>query len=627
MILLRVASLALLLAGILVRQGDARAADQPRTWRIFSPVPTPPVVYLPSAIAVGADGRVFVTDTANGTVQVLSPAGAALPQLAGSGQLAYPTGVAAGRDGAVYVADAGKGRLVRFSPSGQVVWSLQLPHAQRAGYFSSDGIDNGFAYYSMRTATGPGGNVYVLHGTGSGVWLSRASPSGRLLATRRLRPRQHHAKAELTEPLDLAIDGRGDIFILAATVVEPGGRPPDTVRYFFLQTWSFRGRLLREWNLGVEGPGDPGKSRLGLYPTTLTVGRRGDITLAGGDSTPWWGYTPSGIVQLSPSGRVVDSQRIAVCRGNRSEPSGLAADRAGTIYLVDRPGRSVQTFSPTLRPGALWGACSPRPFVWTWGLAVDAAGAVYVADVYGGQIVKLAPDGHELTAFGPRCPLAAQCPYFLAVDAAGEIYVAPAYENTVEVLSPAGTLLRRWKVDGSHIQGIVAGGQGPVYVSAVKCSHQLCMLSDRVWVFSRDGHLLARWGWGTTAPAGTAFQSAGALALDTQGDLYVVVDDGPAIVKLSPNGQVLARWTISGLADDVVSMGVDAHGNVYLIRVGVNIEAAVLELAPNGQVIGQWDITPGVLPGQLHAGSALAVDSRGDVYVAGGDEIDWLPAG
>ncbi len=77
----------------------------------------------PAYIAVGPDGRVYVTQPDYGLVTVLNPDGSFYTEFglqadpADAGQdLSFPNGIAIAPDGTVYVADTGNGRIVRFAP-------------------------------------------------------------------------------------------------------------------------------------------------------------------------------------------------------------------------------------------------------------------------------------------------------------------------------------------------------------------------------------------------------------------------------------------------------------------------------------------------------------------------------
>ena len=109
----------------------------------------------PQAVAVSPiTGNVFVADTANNRIVVLSPSGGfigAFGQLgSGDGRLHTPTGVALDAAGRVYVVDSFNNRIEVFSESGQYLakWGLR---GTGLGYLSQPSAD----------AVGCEGNLYV----------------------------------------------------------------------------------------------------------------------------------------------------------------------------------------------------------------------------------------------------------------------------------------------------------------------------------------------------------------------------------------------------------------------------------------------------------------------------------
>jgi hypothetical protein len=79
-------------------------------------------------IAVDTHGRVYVADSGNARVDVLSGSGRYLRSFGdfghGLGQLRYPFAVAVGTDGTVYVSDDRAATFTAFAPSGRVLWRL-----------------------------------------------------------------------------------------------------------------------------------------------------------------------------------------------------------------------------------------------------------------------------------------------------------------------------------------------------------------------------------------------------------------------------------------------------------------------------------------------------------------------
>ena len=79
-------------------------------------------------IAVGPDGKVYVSDSGNARVQVFTPQGRFVRQFgsfgSGRGQFERPYHLAVDATGDVYVADDQAGTLSKFSPAGKVLWTI-----------------------------------------------------------------------------------------------------------------------------------------------------------------------------------------------------------------------------------------------------------------------------------------------------------------------------------------------------------------------------------------------------------------------------------------------------------------------------------------------------------------------
>jgi tripartite motif-containing protein 71 len=85
---------------------------------------------MPSDVAIGTEGRVYVVDSGHHRIALYDTAGNSLAYFGSEGkeegQLQGPVGIAAGPDGSVYVADRGNQRLQAFAADGTFLKTLAL---------------------------------------------------------------------------------------------------------------------------------------------------------------------------------------------------------------------------------------------------------------------------------------------------------------------------------------------------------------------------------------------------------------------------------------------------------------------------------------------------------------------
>jgi len=113
-------------AGTVLRRWG-KPGSGPGEFRFIPGDPTTPTD-VHAQIAVGPDGKVYVSDSGNGRVQVFTPQGRFVRQFgsygSGKGQFLSPYHLAVDATGDVYVADDQARTLSKFSPAGKVLWTI-----------------------------------------------------------------------------------------------------------------------------------------------------------------------------------------------------------------------------------------------------------------------------------------------------------------------------------------------------------------------------------------------------------------------------------------------------------------------------------------------------------------------
>jgi sugar lactone lactonase YvrE len=229
-----------------------------------------------------------------------------------------------------------------------------------------------------------------------------------------------------------------------------------------------------------------------------------------------------------------------------TNPSGVAVDPAGDVYLADSSNHRVLKLTAGSKDQTVLpftGLQTPT------GVAVDSEGNVYVTDGPNNRVVKLAAGSNDQTVL----PLAgSHYPDGLTVDTAGNVYVTSYSdgESTVMKLAAGSNELSVLPFTGLKAASAVAvDGAGSVYVNDGPNNRVLKLAAG-----STDQTVLPL----------TGLQYPDGLAVDTAGDVFVIDSENRQVVKFAAgsNDQTTLPSTILNGPSDVA---VDGAGNVYVV--------------------------------------------------------------
>ena len=335
---------------------------------------------------------------------------------------------------------------------------------------------------------------------------------------------------------------------------------------------------------------------------------------------------------------------------------GIAADRAGNIYLSDTDYHRIRrisaagvvsTFAGTgvAGYGGDGGPALSAQLNLPYGLAVDAAGYLYIADLGNQRVRRVSPEGTITTVAGngqkgtkgddgPAADAQLMSPRNLAVDAAGNLYIAEFEGHRVRrvttggrISTIAGTGVAGFSGDGFAARTAQLGFPAGLAVDRFGALHICDSQNSRVRKVVPGGGIVTVLGG---AP-GTSMLTPLALAVDSYGIIYVG-DRSASVRQYSPQG----AWTTTagtgepGYAGDngpapqsklsaVHDLAFDAAGGLLIAdgaRVRrVNGQGVIATLAGDGYLRAIGDGGPAAAAALLRP-SGLAADGRGNVWFA-----------
>jgi sugar lactone lactonase YvrE len=322
----------------------------------------PSIEFLsPDALAVESDGTLVVTDCDDHRIYLVDPTGPIVGYGAGSGGIdngfagdggparkarySCPLGVALGGHGDIYVSDHGNNRIRMIDRSGTVTTVAGSgPTGVNSGGYGGDGGLATRAQLSepVGVAVGPDGSLYIADRDNAVV--RRVAPNGTITTVAGTGVSGYSGDggpavgAKLSDPENIVVDARGRVFFTdqineRVRMIDVDGT---------ITTVAGTGEA------GDTGDGGPGTDATLNSPYGLAIdaagnlyvadskgarvreiARDGTITTVAGTGVP--GYSGDG-------GRATQAQL--------SQPSSLAVDASGDLFIGDSGNRDVRIVDP-----------------------------------------------------------------------------------------------------------------------------------------------------------------------------------------------------------------------------------------------------------------------------------------
>lgn len=260
--------------------------------------------------------------------------------------------------------------------------------------------------------------------------------------------------------------------------------------------------------------------------------------------------------------------------GQFDNPSGIAVDGAGNVYVIDTNNDRLQKFSEGGAFLQQWGGSGTEggEFSAPIGVAVDSTGFVYVLDRGNNRVQKYTGAGafvHEWGSAGNVEDLLLN-PEGIAVDVADRVYVVDTGNRRIVKYTSGGAYLQEWGTEGGSQgqfqapRGIATDFSNNVYVADSG--------NDRVQKFTESGAFLDEWGSTGTAPG--QFEVPSGLAVDAAGEVHVADSGNDRIQIFDGAGNPLAVWGSEGTGPGhfqaPVGVATADSGKVFVADAGNN---------------------------------------------------------
>ena len=506
---------------------------------------------VPTSIAVNSSGTLYVTDSQNYVIRRITPAGVVITFAGNAGsfgstngmgsaaRFGAPQGAAIDSVGNVYVADTFNHTIRMITPGGVVTTLAGL-----AGNFgNADGTGSAARFNSPRgVAVDSAGTVYVADTgnsrirkiTAGGVVTTLAgSIPGAVDGT--------GPAARFNQPRGIAVDGTGNLY-----VADTGNH---TIRKITA------GAVVTTLaGAGTVGSNDgTGSAAQFSSPQGVAVDSAGTLYVADTNNNMIRQVTAAAVVtKLAGSGAPGGFDGTGVS-ARFNGPVGVAVDSAGVVYVADTVSDTIRKITSggvvtTLAGfigslGAVDGAGSAARFAYPFGVATDTSGNIYVADRSNHTVRKVSPEGHVTTfaglantpgtTDGTGSAARFNSPQGVAVDGAGTVYIADTLNHTIRTISPGGVVTTLAGLAGAggntdgtgsaarfrQPRGLAVDTTGAVYV-ADSSNFTIRKIAPGGVVTTFAG--LAGF-FGTTNGTGSAarFDQPRGVAVDSAGTVYV----------------------------------------------------------------------------------------------------------
>jgi DNA-binding beta-propeller fold protein YncE len=241
-------------------------------------------------------------------------------------------------------------------------------------------------------------------------------------------------------------------------------------------------------------------------------------------------------------------------------------------------------------------------------IATGPDGSVYVLDNQNTRVQKFTNDGVFVRSWGDSIAPAFSSLLRGVAVSADRVYVSDLGTAYTYVYTTEGDFIDKWDYI-SMDSGLAVDPEGNVVLSGyqvLRRGYILELLGPYVWRLDPEGHALARWTMNILQ-----------VAVDKQGNLYGVStkfeENGEPrgfVLKFSAAGVFLAKFGTPDRISVYDAVAVDSQGDVY---VADRPDGSIYRFAPDGTLLATWSYVADSEP-LLNWPAGLAIDADDDLF-------------
>jgi sugar lactone lactonase YvrE len=338
----------------------------------------------PSGIAVDSKGGIYFSDQSSRIRRI--GADGTITTYAGNASLSYPTGLVATADGSLYVADSGNFRVLVVSPS-EVINTIA-----GGGSLTTDGpATQAILPYPVGLAVDSLGRIVIA--TNAGRQVRRWAADGTITTVAGVYPSAGSAdhvpatSQTLLQVYGIAVDSLGDVFVSDSTDNRIWKIAPDDSMSTFAGDSQFG------------SPADGSKASILGAPWGLAVDANGNLLVGAGTFETVFRLTPGGISTrvAGGNGAAYSGDFGSALQAAIGNPMSVAAAGDGGFYISDpvyNVIRKVTAQGEILTYAGTATLNNPQQ------IAVDSDGRLYIADSGNNVVRKVSPGGVITTVAG-----------------------------------------------------------------------------------------------------------------------------------------------------------------------------------------------------------------------------------